>query len=1462
MVGPARKHNLLEKVSRWLDIFVLFVLAVANLLLPLLNFPRPTITLVRLLLIISLVTIFIFARLPLLFVSSMMEIIGTPRGRKRVWSKRKLVLTKTPIFVLLFLFVLNTRWPKSLRTALSENAAHQSQKAKVVKVSSRGEFVLEAEGKDFRAEEAPTFGISLTDISASAGGEEASPAPGSVPASLEEEILETTPSAEPAPTEVPAPVPVPAPATTTPPTATISARFEKGTNLFGRLFAVFARGPAEELERAVRVEVFNSQGGKEGLAVSAAAVSAEEVEISIDKGRAFRPGRYTLRVVLVDPETGEEIDSLEQDFTWGVLAINPNKSIYLPQETAQLAMAVLDEEGMMVCDAQLQLKIKSAKLKVNDALSTEDGTILVNPECEIHGFTLNPDYEAEYEVAGVGVYELELTTETENGTYTITDSFEVRGSVPFDVERESATRIYPPAEYSVTFYIKSDQDFAGVLEESVPASFEVTCPTLFQVDSGAPSDVCRVREEGEEKKIFWEVAWEEGETHTLQYRFLAPNISPQFYLLGPLKFIENGEVVFEEIRQWQIAVDTPVGPNNPSSAGESTITDGYSWSGYTNVYANDDVDYATVSLSKNEFSHYIKATGFNFSLPNCDSIEGIYVEVDRHSNDAADMEDYSVRLVNGSGTIVGDDKAIVGDWPTSDAYQTYGGSTDTWTAGLNCGDVTNANFGVVFAVQNTVPTKPRGIVASVDHIRVTVYYTIQTDSWTGTVYTDDDEGTTIADDTSICAVVNNGTPACSTTTSGVFTINTLNANAADQLTFFIDGGSILGNTVTVSDGGDIAGGDNLRIYQNHVLVRDEQGTGIDITEMDAYDSDQNPDDMLFDAEDSDPDTLSVESNIELFVYNSHIFTPGGIVTTTGTGDLQVDDSATFNGGTTLDHAIAGNLIIDTGATFNAPSTVSDGTITLNGNFTNGGTFNAGSGKIIFAGGDGSTQIISGSSTFYDFEASTSSNASGRTLQFVGNSTQTVSGTWTITGYSGKVITLQSSDTNNWTINPTAASVTYVDVYRSTNTGVNFCATYSAEDVNTVDWSVSAGASCNQSPNSPSSSAQKKTDDSTLNVGDWTNETSVKFTASADDPDNPDTLYLCVEKDPIGVAFSDTEDLCGSGIAYSGSPVAVTVTITSQTDDTEYHWQARTKDEAGAYSAWVSYGGNSDPNDRDYGIDTSAPTGGTVYDGTEAGVDKDFNDGSLSSLSANWSGFDATVSGLDHYDYSIGTTQGGTDIKAWTDNSTTTSVTTPGLTLQTSQVYYFNVRAVDSAGNTQSPVISSDGQIVSPSLSFGISPATVIFDNLNAANSYTDTETATLTTSTNAYNGYLVRAFATDYLRSTDTSFTISDFDGGTYASPDEWLTGDRGFGYNSSDTTIQGSNKFNSDPCPGGNSPPCYAPLSQTGPGDIVADHTNNVTGSPISGEEFTITYKVKTGSIQEAATYVTTVVYTVTAQY
>ncbi len=204
----------------------------------------------------------------------------------------------------------------------------------------------------------------------------------------------------------------------------------------------------------------------------------------------FRPGKYILRIV---DRNGAVT---EQQFTWGVLAINTNKSIYLPSEQADLAMAVLDESGRMVCDAKLELKIQNSDLGINDLLSTDNGRIIVNPECKSYTMIEKPDYEAKYQVGSAGVYSLTLTASTKNGSYTITDSFDVRDSVPFDVERVGPTRIYAPLKYHMGLNIKFNQDFVGQIVETVPVAF-----TTFPDEKIAYDDIKIVNNNNEKTSL-------------------------------------------------------------------------------------------------------------------------------------------------------------------------------------------------------------------------------------------------------------------------------------------------------------------------------------------------------------------------------------------------------------------------------------------------------------------------------------------------------------------------------------------------------------------------------------------------------------------------------------------------------------------------------------------------------------------------------------------------------------------------------------------------------------------------------------------------------------------------------------------------------------------------------------------------------------------------------------------------
>lgn len=114
----------------------------------------------------------------------------------------------------------------------------------------------------------------------------------------------------------------------------------------------------------------------------------------------------------------------------------------------------------------------------------------------------------------------------------------------------------------------------------------------------------------------------------------------------------------------------------------------------------------------------------------------------------------------------------------------------------------------------------------------------------------------------------------------------------------------------------------------------------------------------------------------------------------------------------------------------------------------------------------------------------------------------------------------------------------------------------------------------------------------------------------------------------------------------------------------------------------------------YYFDNTAPTApATVNDGT--GADATYSSG-LTTLSANWTASTDGISGIQKYQYAIGTTSGGTQTLGYTDNGTATTVTNSGLSLSNGVTCYISVRAVDNANNTGG-VTTSNGITVNTSL---------------------------------------------------------------------------------------------------------------------------------------------------------------------
>ncbi|HET6241626.1 MAG TPA: hypothetical protein VFD99_06530 [Arthrobacter sp.] len=153
------------------------------------------------------------------------------------------------------------------------------------------------------------------------------------------------------------------------------------------------------------------------------------------------------------------------------------------------------------------------------------------------------------------------------------------------------------------------------------------------------------------------------------------------------------------------------------------------WSSPSNALSSNNLA-ATMSAAKgtSKESNYLQVSNFAFGIPEGATITGIGVEIERKAtlNSGADwIADAALYLMKAGvkqSSGAGKDKADnSSNWPTVDTYKAYGGSADLWANTWTPADVNNSGFGVAFRCIAQPATAEQ--VASVDHIRVTVYYT-------------------------------------------------------------------------------------------------------------------------------------------------------------------------------------------------------------------------------------------------------------------------------------------------------------------------------------------------------------------------------------------------------------------------------------------------------------------------------------------------------------------------------------------------------------------------------------------------------------------------------------------------------------------------------------------------------------------------------------------------------------------
>jgi len=625
------------------------------------------------------------------------------------------------------------------------------------------------------------------------------------------------------------------------------------------------------------------------------------VLLVLDPVRNFAPGLYTLLVNIENPITGET-QTLEQDFTWGVLAMNPDRDVYNTGDISHLSFGVLDDEGAIICDATLNLTITkpSGELVL---LSTDDESIAVTGTCgKKEAFLIDPDYEAFFTMDETGTYSFQLDAIIENGTRSMLATLEAKDTVlPYSIQRTAATRLWPEAPSTMDIAVTFAEDFTGTITDILPSGFivEATTPEAqISITSGGSAT----------GSVVWSGSWSAGETVNFQYTYDAPDISPEFFLIGPLTLEPRYGDSYTEARSWQIANDDTSVKSVGTTANNATVgTLDWSSVGSPGNAGTSDNAYSTVSVAGT--TKYLLNTNFGFSIPTGATIGGIAVSVEKKKTTGdGDVTHNAARIVKG-GTIGSTD--VTATWPTTEAVEVLGGATSLWGETWTAEDINASNFG--FAISALVDDGGGpSATAYIDYISITVTYTTVAGSHsiTGKVFTD--EGTTnIGLNKTVNVSLNGGTSTSTdeTDAAGQYVITGLTMTGGTIVTLYLDGETEKAVTVTLGSGSSMTG---MHLYQNHVILRSESGShAMTNAKLALADNVADTDVTTLMSVDASS-ILQIGKDKELYVWTGDTFTPGGKVFT---HDVEVKGTMTMSTNTLI---ASGSLVANAG-TFSTSS---------------------------------------------------------------------------------------------------------------------------------------------------------------------------------------------------------------------------------------------------------------------------------------------------------------------------------------------------------------------------------------------------------------------------------------------------------------------------------------------------------------------------------------------------------------
>src|SRR3989475_6581811 len=255
-------------------------------------------------------------------------------------------------------------------------------------------------------------------------------------------------------------------------------------------------------------------------------------DIKLSSVRDAKPGIYKIKVTMIK---NDKTFVIQDQYEWGLVSLNTQKSIYKPGEVANFVIVVLDNGGHSVCNATIAMNIHDPSSGMTTLYSGNG--IAPDSHCGL--------YNAQYTTKSEGNYTIDLAAQNPSGTASFSTSFLVQNSYPFDVIRTADSKIDPvdnPNLFNVTVDIGSYVNATSVtIQESVPSVFNVTTNA-------------NVKTVGDSKILTWNKDLIDNKT-SIQYSYSVPLKFPRLYALGPMQITYGNNQTFTEARPWFVAND-------------------------------------------------------------------------------------------------------------------------------------------------------------------------------------------------------------------------------------------------------------------------------------------------------------------------------------------------------------------------------------------------------------------------------------------------------------------------------------------------------------------------------------------------------------------------------------------------------------------------------------------------------------------------------------------------------------------------------------------------------------------------------------------------------------------------------------------------------------------------------------------------------------------------------------------